>query len=50
MEYEAPKLIEMGSVKDLTLGKWAPGPEKDNTLWYDSLGYLDLWGDPKGSR
>jgi hypothetical protein len=44
MKYEAPKLVEVGSVKDLTLGKLAPGPQKDNTIWWD------WFGDPRGSR
>lgn len=43
MEYEAPKLVEVGSVEDLTLGRLSPGPAKDNTIWWD------WFGDP-GSR
>ena len=34
MEYEAPKLVEVGSVEDLTLGRLSPGPAKDNTIWW----------------
>ncbi len=43
MNYEAPRIVEVGSVSDVTLGKWAPGPARDNTAWYD------IFGDP-GSR
>jgi hypothetical protein len=46
MEYEAPKLIEVGSVKDLTLGAWEPGPFPDNTGWTDYSGRKDPYGDP----
>ena len=38
MEYEAPKLVEVGSVEDLTLGMLRPGPAKDNTIWWDWFG------------
>ena len=47
MEYEAPKLIELGSVKDLTLGQLLPGPSADNTVYFWAK--WDILGDP-GSR
>ena len=49
MTYEAPSLVEVGSLRDLTLGKLRPGPNADNSTWW---GWLDIWGDPapRGSR
>lgn len=41
MKYSAPRMTEVGSVRDLTLGKLASGPMKDNNVWWD------IWGDPK---
>lgn len=43
MNYEAPRIEEVGSVADLTLGKPQWGPQRDNQQWWDFL------GDP-GSR
>ncbi len=40
MKYDAPRMTEVGSVRDLTLGKLASGPKKDNNIWWD------IWGDP----
>jgi hypothetical protein len=49
MTYEAPKLVEVGSLHDLTLGRLLPGPMRDSSTWW---GVLDIWGDPapRGSR
>lgn len=43
MNYEAPKITVIGTFAEMTLGKWAPGPHRDNAIWWDWL------GDP-GSR
>lgn len=44
MAYEAPKLVEVGDVHELTLGNPANGPQRDAAVWwsYD--------GDPRPSR
>lgn len=38
MTYEAPRITEVGSFADVTLGEWKPGPNKDNTVWWDWFG------------
>lgn len=43
MAYEAPTLTEVGSIESLTLGQWAPGPQRDTSSWW---GRWDIFGDP----
>lgn len=38
MTYEAPRITEVGTFADVTLGKWAPGPQRDNEFCWDFLG------------
>lgn len=50
MVYDAPRMTEVGSVHGLTLGKWATGSAKDNTVWWDWLGDPKPTNPPVGSR
>lgn len=38
MTYEAPRITEVGTFADVTLGKLAPGPQRDNEIWWDWFG------------
>lgn len=44
MKYDAPRMTEVGSVRDLTLGKVPKGPQRDNAVWFD------IWGDPRDPK
>ncbi|HLT84949.1 MAG TPA: lasso RiPP family leader peptide-containing protein [Phototrophicaceae bacterium] len=49
MTYHPPRIDEVGTVRDLTLGRDTPGPKKDNSVW---SGYAGKPFDtpPVGSR